>query len=68
MFVNVLMRMLAYELESRSIKDPLRQYFRLCDIWYELARLNGETLPPDIAAIIEEHPFTGLKLPEKEDP
>ncbi len=62
MFINVLMRMLAYNLERRGISDPLRQYMRFSDMWNELARLQGEPLPPDIADIVKEHPFSGMQL------
>jgi hypothetical protein len=34
-----------YDLEGRSIRDPLRQYVRFCEVWAELARLNGEPSP-----------------------
>jgi len=68
MMVNLIMRMLAYELEARGIPDPLRQYMRFSDLWAELCRLYGEPIPPDIAAIINEPPFTGLALPPKEEP
>ncbi len=66
MFINLLMRMLAYDLERRGISDPLRQYMRFSDMWNELARLQGEPLPPDIADIVKEHPFSGMQQPEPE--
>ena len=50
MMVNLIMRVLAYDLERRGIRDPLRQPFRFCDLWQELARLQAEPLPPDVAA------------------
>jgi hypothetical protein len=68
MFINVLMRMLAYDLEQRGIRDPLRQPFRYADLWSELARLQGEPVPPDIATIVKEPPFTGFALPPQEEP
>ena len=68
MFINVLMRMLSYDLEARGVRDPLRQYLRFSDLWVELCRLNGEPVPPDIAAIVKEPPFTGFVLPPQEEP
>ncbi len=68
MFINLIMRMLAYDLEARGIRDPLRQYLRFSDLWSELCRLHGETLPPDITAICQEPPFTGFVLPPQEEP
>ncbi len=65
--INLVMRMLAYELEARGNPDPLRQFYRMADMWAELARLQREPLPPDIAAIVKEPPFTGLALPEVAD-
>lgn len=66
--VDLIMHVLAYDLERRGIADPLRQYFRLADTWQELARLQQEPLPPDVAAIVKEPPFTGFALPPKEEP
>ncbi len=68
MMVNLIMRVLAYQLEQRGIRDPLRQFYKFADIWAELARLQQEPLPPDIAAIVKEPPFTGFALPPKEEP
>lgn len=64
MMVNLIMRMLAYDLERRGLSDPLRQYMRFSDMWNELARLQGEPLPPDIADIVKEHPFSGMQPPK----
>lgn len=58
-YQNMLMRMLSLELAARGVKDPLRQYFRYADIWAELARLTQEPLPADVAAIVNEPPFSG---------
>ncbi len=64
MFINVLMRMLAYDLEQRGIHDPLRQPFRYADLWSELARLQGEPIPHDVADILKESPFSGMQQPK----
>ncbi len=67
--INLIMRMLAYELEARGISDPLRQYVRLCDVWAELARLNGEPLPQDVRDACASPLFSGLEPPPpKEEP
>jgi hypothetical protein len=68
MFVNLLLRALAFDLEARGIRDPLRQYFRYADLWAELARLQQEPLPADVLAITKEPPFLGLEEPAKEEP
>jgi len=69
MYVNALMRALQYDLEGRSIRHPLRQYVRLCDVWAELARLNGEPLPQDVRDACAAPLFSGLEPPPpKEKP
>lgn len=67
MFINVLMRMLAYELEARGLSDPLRQYFKYADLWAELARLQGEPLPADVAAAAKEPPFSAWQEKPREE-
>ncbi len=69
MYVNVLLRMLTYELEQRGQPDVLRQYVRFCEVWAELARLNGEPLPQDVRDACASPPFSGLEPPPlKEQP
>ncbi len=69
MYVNALMRALQYDLEGRSIRDPLLQYVRFCEVWAELARLNGEPLPQDVRDACASPPFSGLEPPPlKEQP
>ncbi len=67
MYINLMMRLLSYDLEKRGIADPLRQYVKFSDLWVELCCLNGEPVPPDIAAIVKEPPFTGFALPPQEE-
>jgi hypothetical protein len=68
MFLNMLLRAFALQAEARGLSDPMRQYFRLADLWRELALLHGEPVPADVAAICVEHPFSGIEEKPDEEP
>jgi hypothetical protein len=60
--VNDLMAALVAELAEGEVPQPLTQRFRLAYVWADLARLAGETLPPAVAAALDEpahrpHPY-----------
>jgi NAD-dependent oxidoreductase involved in siderophore biosynthesis len=41
------------ELLEGDVPDPLRQPFTLAAIWADLARITGEPVPPEVAAILD---------------
>lgn len=52
MRINALLRALVDELAADEMPDPLAQPLTLALVWADLARLAGEPLPPEVAAII----------------
>jgi len=52
MTLNALMAALVAELEDGDVPTPLSTRFTLANIWADLARLAGETLPADALAVV----------------
>lgn len=52
MRINTLLRVLIDELAADGVPDPLAQPLTLALVWADLARLAGEPLPPEVAAMI----------------
>jgi hypothetical protein len=46
------MRALVAELEAEEVLDPLAQRFALAGVWADLARIAGEAIPADAAAVV----------------
>ncbi len=53
MSVNALLLALVAELRAEDVPDPLNERFTLAAIWADLARLAGEPLPADVAAVLD---------------
>jgi hypothetical protein len=54
MTINQAMPALVAELEEGDVPDPLSQQFRLSFVWADLARLAGEPIPAQVAALLDE--------------
>ena len=52
--INALMAALVAELEAEEVVTPLAQRFTLANIWADLARLAGEPLPAEAAAVMDD--------------
>lgn len=52
MMINDAMRALIDEMAAGDVPDPLAQPLTLALVWADLARLAGEPLPPEVAAVI----------------
>ncbi len=44
---------LVAELAEGGVPDPLAQRFTLAFVWADLARIAGEILPPEVAAVLD---------------
>ncbi len=44
---------LCAELAADGVPHPLGQSFTLAALWSDLARLAGEAVPPDVAALLD---------------
>ncbi len=53
MSVNEALHALCAELAADGVPDPLGQSFTLAALWADLARLAGEDVPADVAALVE---------------
>jgi len=53
MTINAIMALLVEELTEGEIPMPLAQEFTLANIWADLARLAGESVPRDVAAVLD---------------
>lgn len=51
--LTALMAALVAELEEGDVPAPLRQDFSLATLWCDLARLAGEPVPAEVAAILD---------------
>lgn len=51
--LTALMAALVAELEAEDIPAPLHQDFCLATVYADLARLAGEPVPPEVAAILD---------------
>jgi hypothetical protein len=51
--LTALMAALVAELEDEQIPAPLHQDFSLATVWADLARLAGEDVPAEVAAILD---------------
>jgi len=51
--INQLMAALYAELAAEEIPQPLAQRFTLATVWADLARLAGEPVPRDVAAVLD---------------
>ena len=51
--LNVLMAALVVELIEGDIPHPMQQEFPIFALWSDLARLAGEAVPHDIAALLD---------------
>ncbi len=65
--LNSYLRALALSLGARGEPDPLRQFYRMADLWLELCLLTGLPVPEDVAAVAKEDPFSGLRERPKEE-
>jgi len=54
MNLNTLMRALVAELTADDVPAPLTQSFTLAAVWQDLARLAGEPLPAEAAAVVDD--------------
>lgn len=50
--INDTLRALVAEMAAGDVPDPLAQPLTLALVWADLARLAGEPLPPEVAAMI----------------
>ncbi len=53
MTIDDAMRALVAELGAGGVPAPLTQPFTLATVWDDLARLAGEPVPPEIAALLD---------------
>lgn len=53
MTIDSLMRALVAELGAGGVPAPLAQPFTLAALWDDLARLAGEPVPPEVAALLD---------------
>lgn len=53
MTINDCMAALVAELEAGEVPAPLTQEFTLAALWADLARIAGEPLPRDVAAVLD---------------
>lgn len=53
MSVNVLLRTLVDEMAADDVPDPLAQPCTLALVWADLARLAGESVPAEVAALLD---------------
>jgi len=51
--INDTLRALVAEMAAGDVPDPLAQPFTLALIWADLARLAGEPLPSEVAALVD---------------
>ena len=51
--INVLMAALVVELIENDIPGPLTQELSVFALWCDLARLAGEPVPADVAALLD---------------
>ncbi len=51
--IDTLMRSLVAELAAGGVPAPLAQDFTLAALWDDLARLAGESVPPEVAALLD---------------
>ncbi len=52
MTINAIMAALVSELAEGEIPNPLAQRFTFASVWADLARLAGEPVPAEVAAIV----------------
>ena len=53
MSINTIMAALVEELVEEGMADPLGEPLTLAALWADLARLGGEPLPTDVAALLD---------------
>jgi hypothetical protein len=53
MTINEAMAILVAELGAGGVPAPLAQPFTLAALWDDLARLAGEPVPPEVAALLD---------------
>jgi len=53
MTIDATMRALVAELGAGGVPAPLTQVFTLAALWDDLARLAGEPVPPEVAALLD---------------
>ena len=54
MRVNELLQALVDEPAAGGVPAPLGQPFTLAALWHDLARLAGEDVPADVAALVDQ--------------
>jgi len=64
MTINTLMRALCDELGAGGVPAPLAQGFTLAALWDDLARLAGEPIPPEVAALLDGRGVTFVRAGE----
>ncbi len=53
MTIDTLMRALVAELGAGGVPAPLARPLTLAALWDDLARLAGESVPPEVAALLD---------------
>ncbi len=53
MTISEALRALVAELAAGGVPTPLTQPFTLAALWDDLARLAGEPVPPEVAALLD---------------
>ena len=54
MTLNAILEALCDELAADGVPAPLAQPFTLAALWHDLARLAGEDVPADVAALVDQ--------------
>ena len=53
MTINAMLRALVDEMTADDVPDPLAQPCTLALVWADLARLAGESVPAEVAALLD---------------
>ncbi len=64
MTIDATMRALVAELGAGGVPAPLAQDFTLAALWDDLARLAGEPVPPEVAALLDGRGVTPVRAGE----
>ena len=54
MTITEALHALCVELAADGVPAPLAQPFTLAALWHDLARLAGEDVPADVAALVDQ--------------
>lgn len=53
MTINDALQALAADLAAEGMADPLAEPITLAALWHDLCQLTGESLPNDVAALLD---------------